>query len=338
VTGIFCDHKRGVGVWTVCVLAFVSILAFAGAARAADLVAEQNPPPARPNWTGWFGFDPFKATGGLLDGFQHETNKDQYTLFNPTPPAMMRELMTDRPDNTESPFTVDAGHLQTETTLFGYARSSPSSDGSVTDSYEFGTTNVRVGLTNWSEFNLIWQPYGIVKTRATDPAGSMLQSGIGGLQLRTKINLWGNDTFEKPGATAFGLLPFISVPTDRGNGISTDAVEGGLILPYAIKLADKFDLGLNAGVEAIHNDDGTGYHAQYFASASLGHDWTEQLSSYYEIFAELGTRDPHGDVVLLATGLTYQVTKNFQLDAGINIGVTPAADRFNPFVGASYRY
>lgn len=323
--------------WTVCVLAFVSILAFAGAARSADPVAVQNPPPARLDWTGWFGFGPFMAAGGLLDGFQHETSKGQYTLFNPTPPALMRELTTDRPDNTESPFTVDAGHVQTETTIFGYARSGPSPDGSATDSYEFATTNIRVGLTNWSEMNLIWQPYGVVQTHAPIPGGSMLQSGTGGVEIRTKINLWGNDTFEKPGATAFALLPFISLPTDRGNGVSPDAVEGGLILPYAIKLTEKFDLSLNAGVEAIHDDGGAGYHPQYIASASLGYDWTEQLSTYYEVYAELA-RDSGLDVVLLATGLTYQVTKNFQLDGGVNIGVTPAADRFNSFVGASFRY
>ena len=322
----------------VCLLTCVSIFAFDGAARAADLVAPQNLPPAHPDSIGWFGFDPLKATGGLLDGFfQHETNKDQYTLFNPTPPALMRELMTDRPDNTESPFTVDAGHLQTETTLFGYARSGPSPDGSVTDSYELGTTNVRLGLTNWSEMNLIWQPYGVAKTHAPNPGGSMLQSGIGGLEVRTKINLWGNDTFDKPGATAFGVLPFVSLPTDRGNGISPDAVEGGLILPYAIKLTEKFDLGLNAGVVAIHNDSSAGYHPQYIASASLGYDWTERLSTYYEVYATLAPAS-RLDVVLLATGLTYQVTKNFQLDSGINIGVTPAADRFNPFVGASFRF
>jgi hypothetical protein len=338
VTGnFFAITKRGRRQWLVCVLAWLSILAFDGAARAADPVAAQNPPPARSDWTGWFGFDPFKRTGGLLDGFQHQTNKDQYTLFNPTPPALMREFTTDRPDNTEGPFTVDAGHFQTETTLFGYARSGRNTDGSVTDSYAFGTTNVRVGLTNWSELTMIWQPYGVVRTHAPNPGDSMLQSGVGGLEIRTKINLWGNDTFDKPGATAFALLPFVSLPIDRGNGIGPDAVEGGLILPYAIKLTEKLDLELNAGIAAIHNDSGAGYHAQYIASASLDYDWTEKLSTYYEVSAELAG-DSRLDVVLLATGLTYKVTKNFQLDSGVNIGVTRAADRFNPFVGASFRF
>jgi outer membrane putative beta-barrel porin/alpha-amylase len=315
----------------------MSVLAFTGAAGASDTAAVQSPLPAPSEWTGWFGFGPSKATGGPLDAFQHEANKDQYTLFNPTPPALMRELTTDRPDNTESPFTVDAGHLQTETTLFGYARSGPSSGGSTSESFELGTTNVRIGLTNWWEMSLIWQPYGIVQTHALSRGGSMQQSGTGGLEIRTKINLWGDDTFDKPAATAFGLLPFISLPTDRGNGISPGWIEGGLILPYAMKLTEKIDIGLNAGIVAIHDDSGAGYHPQYIASASLGYAWTEQLSTYYGLSAELA-RDSRLDVVLLATGFTYQVTKNFQLDGGANIGVTSAANRFNPFVGASFRF
>jgi hypothetical protein len=61
------------------------------------------------------------------------------------------------------------------------------------------------------------------------------------------------------------------------------------------------------------------------------------LSTYYEVYSELAGNSLL-DVVLLATGLTYQVSKNFQFDCGVNIGVTPAADRFNPFIGASFRY
>ncbi|WP_375396658.1 hypothetical protein [uncultured Sphingomonas sp.] len=36
-------------------------------------------------------------------------DKSQYTLFDPTPRAAMRPFSTDRPDTTESPYTVDAG-------------------------------------------------------------------------------------------------------------------------------------------------------------------------------------------------------------------------------------
>jgi long-subunit fatty acid transport protein len=41
---------------------------------------------------------------------------------------------------------------------------------------------------------------------------------------------------------------------------------------------------------------------------------------------------------VFGTGITYKLTKNFQIDAGINIGLTPAADRINPFIGLSRRF
>src|SRR5437868_5206562 len=41
-------------------------------------------------------------------------DKSQYTLWNPVPASLMRELSADRPDKTDSPYTVDAGHYQIE--------------------------------------------------------------------------------------------------------------------------------------------------------------------------------------------------------------------------------
>jgi hypothetical protein len=265
-------------------------------------------------------------------------DKSRYTLFNPTPDSLLRDLSTDRPDMTESPFTVDAGHLQIETNIFGYSRSRPDQDSTVTKSYDYATTNFRIGLTNWAEFNVVLQPYGVIKTRPLDPAEATRNSGIGGVDLRVKINLWGNDTFESPGATAFGLLPFVTLATDRDNGISPTGTEGGLIVPFAMKLTDKFSLGVNGGLHVVRNEDEPGTHTEWLSSASISYEWTENLSTYYEIAGRFGTRDPRGDIGILATGFTYKLSKNVQLDGGINFGVTNAADRINPFVGISARF
>lgn len=269
---------------------------------------------------------------------QAADDKSQYTLFNPTPDRLLREFTTDRPDMTESPFTVDAGRVQIGTNLFGHTRSRPDTEGTVSDSYEFGTTNARVGLTNSAEVNVVWQPHGVVRTRPGDGGETTRQKGVGGLDIRAKYNFWGNDNFEKPGDTALGFLPYVTFPTDRGNGISSETVSGGLIVPFAVKLSEKFSLGLNGRLDIVRAEDSTHYHPEYITSASLSYGWTDQLSTYYEIAGRFGTRDPRGEIVILATGFAYQVTKNLQLDAGINIGVTNAADRLNPFVGVSMRF
>jgi hypothetical protein len=56
-------------------------------------------------------------------------------------------------------------------------------------------------------------------------------------------------------------------------------------------------------------------------------------------FATLVSTDADSDWLgIIDVGLTYAVTENIQLDAGVNLGVTRAADDVNPFVGLSIRF
>lgn len=264
--------------------------------------------------------------------------KRQYWLLNPTPDNLLRDMTTDRPDTTESPFTIDAGRVQVETTVFGYSRSAREPDGTRTDSYEIGTTNVRIGVTSFAEIAVVWQPYGIVRTHSPVPGLSETSSGVGSIDLRAKVNLWGNDTFGDPGTSAFGLLPFVTLPTDDDNGVGAPEFEAGLIVPFTVQLTDKAGLGLNAGFISAKAEETSAYRTQYLASASLSYEWNDRLGTYYEVAAQFETDDPRGDSVFLGTGLTYAVDDNTQLDAGINVGVSRAADRINPFVGISRRF
>lgn len=47
-------------------------------------------------------------------------DKNGYNLFHATPDALLREMATDRPDKTESAYSVDAGHYQIEMDLLTY--------------------------------------------------------------------------------------------------------------------------------------------------------------------------------------------------------------------------
>ncbi len=263
-------------------------------------------------------------------------DRSQYSIIRPTPDHLLREMTTDRPDTTESPFTVDAGRIQIETNIAGYSRFGEAG-GPTLDTYEFGTTNVRFGLAHNLEAGFVWQPYGVVRTKQSG-IPTLRQSGIGGLELRGKYNLWGNDIFDKAGATALALLLFIGFPTDADNGIGTAFTEGGIVVPFAIQLSEKFALALNGGVAWIRDDAGSGYRPEYLASASLAYEWNGRIGTYYEIAARFHTDDPRGDAVAFGTGVTYSVTKNLQLDAGVNFGLTSAADRINPFIGISTRF
>lgn len=199
----------------------------------------------------------------------------------------LRPLTTDRPDLTESPFTVNADHIQVETNLVGFARSRTDPDGVRQESFEFATTNVRVGLTHNSELNVSWQPYGVVNLHLRGRTPNGRQTGVGSLQLRAKVNLFGNDTFDQVGDMALAVLPFVTLPTDDNNGISVSDVEGGIIVPFAIVLPHNFGLGLNAGISAVHSGGAAGYDAEVFLSAALAYEWTARFGTYYEVAAML---------------------------------------------------
>src|SRR4051794_30904511 len=70
-------------------------------------------------------------------------DKSQFSIFNPTPRKFMRELSADRPDRTESPFTVDAGHFQVEMDFinFTYDRHNPEFTDTRSTGYEVAPMN-----------------------------------------------------------------------------------------------------------------------------------------------------------------------------------------------------
>jgi hypothetical protein len=264
-------------------------------------------------------------------------DKSQYTLFNPTPSKCMREFEPDRPDLTNNPFTVDAGHVQLESDLFNYSLSRPDQDGTVTEKFLFGSTNIRVGITNNTELQFLLQPFNAVRTRFKNPATTTWDAGPDVLEIAGKYNFYGNDTFEKSGSTALGVIPFIDIPTAH-NGVGEDHVEGGVDVPFAIKLSDKAELELMTEYDFIKNNQGSGYHVEYFNSGSFSYEFTPKFSTYIEVATLFGNEDPSGGIVTIGTGLLYQPNGNTQIDVGSNFGVTRASDRINPFVGLTKRF
>jgi hypothetical protein len=65
---------------------------------------------------------------------------------------------------------------------------------------------------------------------------------------------------------------------------------------------------------------------------------TNKLGLYTELFTERGTERGARWNVTGDVGLTYAVSENIQLDTGVNLGITEAADDLNLFVGLSRRF
>ncbi len=268
------------------------------------------------------------ATLLALPYFLRAADKESYTLFNPVPREEMRELSTDRPDKTESPYTVDAGHFQIESDLVNWTHDIE--NGTELDALAIGAVNLRVGLTQNLEFNVILEPYHYERTRTRGRRDT--DDGFGDLTLRGKLNLWGNDG----GSTALGVLPFVTLPTASGD-FGADRTEAGIILPLSIELAEGWNLGLMTEVDFVSEDDG-GHTTHVINSVTVSHDLTDKLGVYLEFFSEIPTEDTSAWEGTVDVGFTFALTDNVQLDAGANFGVTDAADDINPFVGVTVRF
>lgn len=251
--------------------------------------------------------------------------EEPFSLFNPTPQEKMREFITDRPDKTEAAYTVDAGHFQHETDLLNYAQDS--SDGSTSSTLLVAAPNLKVGLTDSTDLQLVSQTY--VYDQSSNPKEK--KSGYGDTIIRLKQNIWGNNG----GTTALALMPYVKLPTNYKD-LGNNKVETGLIIPVALNYFEDYGIGAMTQFDYLRKDDDSGNYFQFVNSLTVGTDLTESLGGYSEIWTAASNQS--GFQVTVDFGLTYSICENSILDMGINIGTTNTADDINPFLGLSQRF
>ena len=256
-------------------------------------------------------------------------DKRGYHLFHPTPAPLLRDLSTDRPDITESPYTVDAGRFQLELEVASYSEDE-SSAGHAKHVGILGV-NAKVGLLPSLDLQL---GAGIARRdfAGDSPGLDNETSGMTDLAVRLKWNLWGNDR----GATALALMPFVTLPTGSDD-LTSDAVEGGLIAPFGISLPAEFNMGLMAEADWIKDADGSGHHLEWLTTATLGRGLMGSLGAFVELAAGFRPQQEGDWVGTADAGLTYGPTPNVQLDAGVLLGLSEDADGGTFFLGLSLR-
>jgi hypothetical protein len=278
-----------------------------------------------------FARDADDNTPATAPSSQPAPDKSIYSLFYPTPANLLREFNPDRPDQTEGPYTVDAGHLQLESSFAEYTH--VKDQGTSSDLWSVAPTNLRLGLLNNLEADLIVDPYLNLRTASSGTSSATRANGFGDTQLRAKLNLWGNDG----GLTAFGLLPFIQLPT-ANNGLGNRHVEGGLILPLQINLSDDTSIGVQAEGDLLRNDSNTGYGSDFSFSAVLDQHLIGPLAGYIEYVGILPIRLGETYSAYFDAGFTWLLSTNIQLDIGINKGLTRSAYDYDIFSGISLRW
>jgi hypothetical protein len=260
-------------------------------------------------------------------------DKAVYTLFKPVPAEMMRELSADRPDKTDCPFTVDAGHYQVEMDLANLTYDAPNSERADirSENSQIGPMNLKAGILNNMDIQLVLLPFLWIRTKDESLGTVQQKFGFGDITPRVKVNLIGNDH----GFFALALIPFVKLPTNQYN-LGNHAVEGGLGIPFAFDIPN-WDVGFQTTVNFAQNENGKGYHTEFSNSVSVGHAIIGEVFYHGEFFSNVSTQANSHWIGTVDTWFTYQALRNLCLDAGIYIGVTEAADDWHPWVGLTWR-
>jgi Putative MetA-pathway of phenol degradation len=235
-----------------------------------------------------------------------------------------RPLSTDRPDRTESPYTVPRGWFQLESDLVSWGRID--GDNESLTGMSLVTLNMKYGLTDRIDLQFVFLPWVRVEEEV---AGSVISrtTDTGPVGLRAKFNIVGND---KPGP-AFALLPFAFVPT-HGDAVF-DFVTWGIVAPLSIPVGSDAAFSAMAGFTRIDNDDSWVTVSMSFGSAIAG-----DFAGFLELYVSRNSFDTDAiDDTTIDAGITYAPGENWQLDVGVYRGLASETEDWRVFAGASVR-
>ncbi|HEY0654643.1 MAG TPA: transporter [Chryseosolibacter sp.] len=241
-----------------------------------------------------------------------------YHLFKPAPRDIMREFSIDRPDVTESPITVDAGHFQFEGDLLKWTKDSGGRAGRTISVFN---GLYKMGLSHSWDIHIGLELFNIYQNADAEKVGE----GYGATTIRLKHNFWGNDGEKK---TAFGIIPYATFTS--GNPFDSD-MNFGFGFPFSYSLNEDYDLGAQPQIDFIYN--GVDYELSYFQTVVIGGPVAGNLDFYLEGLAVF----PKGDAqFLMDGGLIYNVSPNVKVDLATNVGLNQAAPT-RVYLGLSFR-
>lgn len=245
------------------------------------------------------------------------------------PAQELRELSTDRPDTTESPYSVDKGHIQIEWELLSWGKDTVDN---IKSTEINSAVNLKYGLTDAADLQVV---VGLLRAKST---GSETISGLDDVTVRLKYNLWGQG--KAPSATAGALMPFVTLPThsEKLDPVLGEDASFGLIAPVGFELPNGWGAAVMAEIDVVRNSQDDGWTSELLLSMTAAHDLTEKMAG----FVELVSISPHErgstSQAYFDTGVTYAVSKMVQLDAGTNVGLTRDSQDLRLFTGISAKF
>lgn len=262
----------------------------------------------------------FFCVAGLTVSAQENDpeKKRSYNLFNPVPKNELRTFSIDRPDVTESPVTVDAGHFQFEGDLFKFIKPQ---QGNSERAFNVLNGLYKIGLSNSWDLHVGVELYNVYQ----DSEGNTIDKGYGNTTVRLKYNFWGNDGTTR---TALGVIPYVVLPTSPVD----EDVAFGAGFPFSYDINDSYSAGAQFQFDFVPDGKGN-YDLSYLQTVVLGGTLAGNLDFYVEgmgIFAK--------DATIFAAngGLIYNINQNIKIDLATNLGLVDEAPT-RAYLGFSFR-
>jgi Putative MetA-pathway of phenol degradation len=242
-------------------------------------------------------------------------------LFSSFLNAQVERIDTDRPDQTESVFTVPAGWLQSE---LGFAKERFRTTPHLINIWTFPTLLTRFGLSERWELRMIneYEKWGNSRRLFRDTFNFLP------LQLGLKVNL----------IHAKGIIPEISVIAHTGfNRIASEFGRGGSFFSPNFRFAfqnsitENFAIGYNFGAEWDNTYDPPTWLYTFSPGFNLGEKWY----AYIEAFGFLRKDYPEHSI---DGGIAYNINGNMKVDASAGFGISAFAPKNYIALGFSFRF
>jgi len=232
-------------------------------------------------------------------------------------------LITDRPDQTESPTAVPKGFLQVETGAFF---EKVENNRFKEESKTYNTTLLRYGLLENLELRLgvdfMEQSRTISGTEFADVA-----SGLSPLLLGVKIGI----TEEKGLLPEIGLLGHLSLPFSASKDYKPETTGVDFRFAFSHTLNDRSSISYNMG--AAWGADSP--EASYVYTLVYGSSITEKLGVYLELYGDIPEINKANH--LWDMGFTYLLKNNIQLDISGGTGLSRNIQDLFLSAGISFR-
>lgn len=250
-----------------------------------------------------------------------------WMIFLLSLPLFSQDLVTDRPDQSESAVTIAPGSVQVE---MGVTHREIDDNFDVT---AFGEFLIRTGLSENIELRIGYGGYNEANLDLgfvdVDESGSADSS----LGIKWKIR----DEKNKMPQTA--LLVATSLPTGE-DGFTSDRAEPAFRFIFSNTLTKRIGLSYNVGMASVTETDGNGEHtlavAQY--TLSLGVAVSDRVSAFVESYGDIPTSASGGPANGVDAGFLVLITPLLQFDVAVGTGISDAAEDWFATTGLSFRF